>query len=158
MAEEVQETHLLEQDPPILRRIYAIRDALVKGGTDRDDHVEETVEWEVKAKQALIKLQLKGHEGVKMILENAVNERRIINSELKNAYPKSMSQADLMEYAIGNALLIERKKMWDSFIEMFNAAEEDIAALETELEQQEEEFGLVNEEGEDEPSSPTDDY
>lgn len=157
-VQEQQEGHLKEQEPPILKRIYAVRDALVRGNTDRDDHIAETFEWEKKAKKALIALNLKGHEGVKILLENAVRERAVIDDELKHSRPKSVSQADLMEYAIGNVLLIERKKMWDGFIDIFNVAEEDITALETELLEQEEEFGLVDEEDEDEPQGPTDDY
>lgn len=125
------------KDPEELERLNKIRAQLT--GTDRDDHVGELDDWEQRIKQALIFLNLKGHEGIDMILARANDEIRAINLELiADVGEGTHTEAALIAESMNRRELLYRRKLWTWFKELFTEAESEMDAARAFLASQEE--------------------
>lgn len=136
------------KNPPELDRLYRVRARLA--GTDRDDHIEELNIWEGKIKKALIALNLKGHEGITMLIDRAKDEIREINDVLTSTRPVNLSAEGAQQYAYEAARLHDKKSMWEWFMEFFQEAETSISEAGVFLSDQE----FVDEEDPYKGSSP----
>lgn len=128
-------TSHLPEAPKELRDIAEIRKRLLAGNAD-EDQISEVGEWEARAKEALIFLNLKKHEGIGMILRRAFEELRDIDEVLRKQEVTDLSVEGAMKFASETAVLQERKKLWRWFIELFSVAESDLDAIRMEVERQ----------------------
>ncbi len=143
MAEDTKK--ILPPEPEILVRIQKVRMKLA--GSDRDDHVRETEQWEEQAKKALILLNLQGHEGIKMVLERARREIREINWKLTEE--RAVGGEFRSDWLINDSLeredLIKMRRLWQWFLQLFGEAQENIQRITSELEVQESDDQISNE-------------
>ena len=111
-------------DQPIsLKRIDELKRKLV----GNEDHVAEVLEWERKAKRALLTISLKKHQGVRIFLAGIVLMIKETNELLQNAKSGQLSDSER------NGLIDKRDFMvW--IITFFNEASEDLKSIEEELE------------------------
>lgn len=130
------------KDP--LKRIAAVRKKLVDSGTDRDDHIKEVDEWTVRAKRALIILNLQGHEGIQMITARAKQEMTDILKVLKTKRPKDLSPDGSVAYSMEVKDMFNRLDLWEWFHNLFVEAEDEIRIITANLDEQEQ----TDEEGE----------
>ena len=128
------------KDPPELERLNALRKKLA--GAD-EDTFRELDRWEAKAKEALIALNLKGHEGIEMFRERANREIKDINDILTATRPKDLSPENAQQYANEAARLFDRKDLWEWFGAFFTDAETALNEVRADLAEQE--AGLASE-------------
>lgn len=127
------------KNPPELDRLYAIRQKLA--GTDRDDHMAELDERERKIKRALIALNLKGHEGITMLLERANEEIKSINLKLleERKTDGTFSPEALINDSLERQRLLDLRMVWQWFKGFFSEAEDEMKANREFLDEQEKE-------------------
>lgn len=113
--------------PRALKRISELKERLLRG--DRTDHQEEVAEWEKQAKRALVKLDLKKHVGVQLLLKEIVEMIRDAESLLKRAKSSDLSDSE-------RDGVIEKLDFMKWFVSFFVEAKEDLDAIEKELEYQ----------------------
>ncbi len=114
---------ILEENE-ILLRIAKIREKL--GDTDRTDNLKELEQWEAKAKKALIFLNLKGHEGIEMIINKAKEEILNRQESLKSKRPASLDPQEAIKYASDRAFDFLGIDMWTWFLNLFLESELDL--------------------------------
>ena len=113
---------------PLLLRIQKVRERLY--GSDRTDHLEETIKWENRAKKALILMNAKGHEGFQILLEQAKKEIQERNRSLKERRPEDMSPDGMHKYTTERAMDFLALDLWAWFLSIFMDAETEIKDLE----------------------------
>ncbi len=125
------------QTPKELDRLYKLRARLA--GTDRDDHLEEINKWEKEIKKALIFLNLRGHEGIGMLIDRANEEIAQVDEILRSTRPVDLSPEGVTKYAYESARLFDRKELWEWFKTLFDGAESALKDAEVFLDGQEDE-------------------
>ena len=83
--------------------------------------------WMKRAKDALILEDLKGHEGMKIIIKNCTREIEQINDLL-------LHQIELPD----RALLMYRREMYEQFLSVFTDAEKTIASITSQVNEEKE--------------------
>lgn len=122
--------------PKELERLYKLRARL--SGTDRTDHLDEIDKWEKEIKKALIFLNLKGHEGIGMLIDKANDEIGQVDEILRSTRPTDLSPEGVTKYAYETARLFDRKELWEWFKTLFDGAETALKDAEVFLDGQEE--------------------
>jgi hypothetical protein len=113
---------------PLLIRINKIRERLA--GSDRTDHIQDTIEWERRAKRALIMMNARGHEGIQMIMEKAKEEIAYRNNSLATRRPEDMSPEGMHKYTTDRSLDFLALDMWLWFLNLFIDADQEMKDLE----------------------------
>lgn len=124
--------------PDALHRIASLREKLTKGNTDREDHLQEIDAWERKVKKAVIILSLKGHDGIKMILEKTEQELKDIDEVLRTIRPTDFSPDGMSKHCHEIKSIHDRKDLWEWFRSFFTDAERDIQEVDSDLDLQDE--------------------
>ncbi len=132
-----KKARVLPPEPQILDRIRKVRMQLA--GSDREDHVRETEQWEARAKKALIIMSAAGHEGIQIIMEKARQEIRQINWKLVEE--REVGFEFTTEMLINDSLeredLLKMRKLWQWFLQIFGESQEDLNRITQELQVQE---------------------
>ena len=116
---------------PLLVRIQKVRERIA--GSGREDQIQETIEWERRAKKALILMNAKGHEGFQIVLEFAKEQIKERNRSLKERRPEDMSPEGMHKYTTERAMDFLALDLWAWFLSLFMDAEIDLKDLENTL-------------------------
>lgn len=100
-----------------LARIDALKRKLI--GTDRPDHIEIVSEWEKKAKKSLLLLDLKKHQGVKILADMCVEQIKEANELLNISKSDSLSSSE-------RDSLIEKRNVLLWLLRLFGQARDDL--------------------------------
>lgn len=142
-------TRHLPKEPEELEKLARLRQWFIKNNGDSDD-IAQIERWEKGVKAALIFNSLRGHEGLEMLIKHAYEEIDGIERVLMAQRPKDLSPDSAHAFAYETQMLHERVKLWNWFIDLFQASEDDLTALREEIDMQLEDEGLEEETPEEE--------
>ena len=110
--------------PQVLRKLDELKTKLLP--SDRTDHFQEVLGWEKEAKKELLKLDLAGHDGVKLFLKGLSALMLDIDDVLKSSKSSDLPDSE-------RDGLIETKKVIEWIFGFFGDAKTYIDRLEEEV-------------------------
>lgn len=119
--DKVNEANIYQ--PRSLKRV----DELKRKLTGNNDHLSEVVEWEKRAKTALLKIDLAEHQGVRLFLAGIIQLIKETNELLQIAKSDELSDSQRNG-------LIDKKDFMIWILEFFKEARTDLKSIEEELE------------------------
>lgn len=113
-------------EEPILEKINKLRAKLL--GADTSDQVMLD-SWEQEVKKAMITNSLQKHEGVQMIIQDAINDIKDINDVLSNSKSKDLSNSE-------RDSLIDVKNFYKKFINLFDTSQSTLDNMDKQIDEQ----------------------
>lgn len=113
----------------ILDKILQLRDKLLgESNPNRHQNERDILSWEKKAKKSLLILSLKDHKGFQYVLDNLAVDIKNITDQLQNLDSTKLPDTQ-------RDRLLDKKKMYTDFINIFINAEKDLESLDKKVEE-----------------------
>jgi len=102
----------------ILDKLIELKDRFLKGHADPQD-ISSIDGWVEEAKRLLILDNLKGHSGIKYVLEIFSSEVQKINQQLTNSYSKELPDSE-------RDRILDRRELAQKYLNLFTGIDEDL--------------------------------
>lgn len=106
----------------LLDKIIALKNKFIGSGIEPQD-VATIDGWMVEAKRLLLLQSLKGHDGIKYVLEIFRSEISRINGLLQNSYSKDLKDSE-------RDRLLDKRDLAQKYLNLFDPIESELSRLE----------------------------
>jgi len=112
----------------LLDKISELRNRFTFGRADAQD-VSVIDGWLERAKKLMLLQSLKGHDGVKYVLEVFTSEIEKINDVLQNKYSKELSDSE-------RDRLLDKRELAQKYVNLFSSVEGELEKLEEDVDKE----------------------
>lgn len=112
----------------LLDKIIALKDRFFKGHADPQD-INVIDGWYLEAKRLFLLQSLKGHDGIKYVLEIFRTEVKQITEKIDKSYSKDLKDTE-------RDRLLDRRDLAQKYLNLFDNIEDNLSKLEEQVDKE----------------------